>query len=243
MRRIASSCSAILLTLISVIPGSASARDSDVLRNMIPSLTVTGTASEILTPDRASLSLVLSAIAPSAPEAVAAAAAESQAVIAAAVSLGVPLTGIKTSSLQVGEPTKREPDASGKQIIVTLPGSRAEQILEITFPDPHLPSIVVPKLMESGAKKITSLHYYASNAEARGQKLQQRAVAAAVAQAKHIVAAAPVKLGRILRIESGYEGKGDLPARGRSLSGSFQLEPGMIPLDSSMIVVFELLPK
>ena len=199
------------------------------------SVTVNGSASLRLAPDRVSFSVGVETLAAGVSEAFKANSSKVNAVVAALKAKGVESTEIQTSNLEV---TSRDPE--GKK----LAGFRVTNMVTVTREDPSKVGELLQAAVRAGANEVGSLRFFVAEPgrlQSRGLDL---AFQAARAKAEALAGYAKKGLGEAVCISEtapwqASNTRTNLSALGY-VGGSPAVEVGTEELTFSVAVVFEL---
>ena len=191
---------------------------------------VTGRGEVHRVPDRVRLTLDVGATDANYAEAVSRAERAADAVCAALAPLGVPLKGASLHTEPVFEPQGRR-----------RTGYRAARRLKAELSaDPARLAAIAETLGRSGAEPSFSAEYFLSDERAARREAAALAVGEARERAEAIAAAAGVRLGRILRIESGARAFPAVRAMAMKACDLSDLAPEEIALDEDVTMLFDI---
>jgi len=212
----------------------------------VPHITVRAEAKSEERPDVAYLAFGVVNDAPSAEQAAADNAAPSKAVIDAAKAMGVEPKDIQSQSFSVSPVYVEERDAGTRQPTKPkIAGYRANHLFRLRLHDVDKAGLVLAKLLAKGANEAQSLSFGVTDETARMDALRVQAVAEARRRAEVYAGAASMKLGRLLALEPqpGPVAYADMAARSFEAKAAIPVEPGVIPLSTTVETTWELLPK
>jgi uncharacterized protein len=230
--------SALLLAAVTG-PTPAAAQDT-----MPRSLTVSGTGTADVTPDRATLILAVETQAQTAQEAARLNAQRMDAVIAAVRRAGVPQRQIRTANYRLHPEYRHEREREP-----TLVGYRAGNQLVITIDSLAIVGQVIDLAIGAGANRVDGLGFGLRDVESARQEALRRAVQNARATAETIAAAAGVALGEPWQIAVGggwAPPPTPMPMRAEmamdGLAAVTPVEPGQVSFSATVSVTYRLLP-
>ena len=227
-----------------LLTGSKARADFATLKDSVPHITTTGSASLEVVPDRAVLHLGVTNERPTADAAAQATANAATAVIADIKAHGVDARNVRTHfdlSAQFDETT----DANGRRTGRKLRGYLAVEGVEVRFDDVAKAGALARELVSKGANTFDGIDFTYSHAKEAMRDLNAAALRDAVSEAHSYTDAAGLKLGRILQIgtdPSEPDGQADLPSR-RAVPRStvaIPIEPGTRKLEKDVTVIFEI---
>lgn len=227
-----------------LLAGGAARADGATLKDSVPHITTTGTASLEVVPDRAVLHLGVSNERPTADAAAQATAETATAIIADIKAHGIDAKNIRTRfdlSAQFDETT----DANGRRAGQRLRGYLAVEGVEVRLDDVAKTGSLARELVSKGANSFDGIDFTYSRAKETMRELNAVALRDAVAEAHSYVDAAGLKLGRILQIgadPSEPDGQADLPSRRANprYTVAIPIEPGTRKLEKDVTVIFEI---
>lgn len=172
-----------------------------VVATEIPTIAVSGTGEETVTPDRARLMIGVQTTGATAAVAARANARLQQAVLDTLRALGIPSEQIGTSGYNVFpdqefDQQTRRPKIRGYNVQNTV-------VVELRRLDQVGPALDAS--LAKGANNIGGLQFYSSQAEAARRRALAKAVAAARADAEAMAAAAGGQLGAVLELSTGTD--------------------------------------
>lgn len=219
--------------------------DGAALKDTVPHIAATGSASLDVVPDRAALHLGVANERPTADAATKATAQAATTVIADIKAHGVDAKDIRTSfdlSAQFDETT----DAAGHRTDQKLRGYLAAEDIQVQLDDVAKAGALARELVSKGANLFDGIDFTYSRREQAMREFNAAALRDAVAEARSYTDAAGLKLGRILQIGAdpgdGEGGVADLPTRRRLPHAAvvIPIEPGTRTLVKSVTVIFEI---
>lgn len=224
---------------------AASAQAAPALKETVPAITVTGRATTEIVPDIAVLSLAVMTERPAAEAAAAQNAKATRALIDDLKSQGIAEKDIKTDSVTLMPVYDEQRDGSGRVTKRTLRGYQARNALTIRVHAIDKAGIIASRLIDKGANEFQGISFDSDQKEQAYDKLRGEAVKDALRQAKAYVAPLGLHLGRVLEISPIGEA---IPrpyfktaaALGRADMVSTPVQPGTLPLDVQVQVVWEL---
>lgn len=219
--------------------------DGAALKDTVPHIAATGSASLEVVPDRATLHLGVANERPTADAATEATAQGARTVIADIKAHGVDAKDIKTSfdlTAQFDDTT----DAAGRRTGQKLRGYLAVEDIQVRLDDVAKAGALARELVSKGANSFDGIDFTYSRSEQAMRDLNAAALRDAVAEARSYTDAAGLKLGRILQIGAdpgdAEGGAADLPTRRRLPHAGvvIPIEPGTQKLVKSVTVIFEI---
>lgn len=218
--------------------------DPVALKDSVPHISATGSASIEVVPDRAVLHLGAPNERPTADAAAEATAQAATTVIADIKAHGVDAKDIKTSfdlSAQFDETT----DAAGHRTGQKLRGYLAVEDIQVRLDDVAKAGGLARELVSKGANSFEGIDFTYSRSKQAMRDLNAAALRDAVAEARSYTDAAGLKLGRVLQIgadPSEPDNAADLPSRRRVPHAAviIPMEPGTRKLEKSVTVIFEI---
>lgn len=223
-------CLAVVAAL--ALSGGAAAADEHAA-----TITMSGTGSVNVVPDRASVSLGVVTVAPTAGDALAANSPAVARVIEMLKESGVPAEGIGTERFDVSPRYARQqnesPEITGYQVTNTV---RAEV--------PELDDLggILDRAIEAGATDVGNIQMSYGDSETALDEARALAVEDATRKAEIVARAAGVGLGEILSISEGG-GRGPAPravgARAMAME-AVPIEAGSAEISARVVIVWEL---
>ena len=244
---------ALVLSLMPFLAFPAGARaQAPTLRQSVPTLVTTGTASKDIVPDGARISLGVVVEGATSAEVVARNAQLSQKTLARARELGIAAADLSTRSVDVAPLVEEERDLEAKLVRSVPKGFRATTLLLIRLRDVRRAGDVARALMEAGANRFDAIEFTASAIEAARDDLRIQALAQAKDRAKRYAEALGLHLGRPVEVlpdmQEVADGEADLPrVSGRPGTAdvvpyAIPLEPGSITVTAKAQITWEILP-
>ena len=181
--------------------------------------------------------------APTAEQSAADNAAPSAAVVDAVKAMGVEPKDLQSQSFSVSPVYLEERDPAAHQPIKQkIAGYRANHLFRLRLRDVGL---VAAKILAKGANEAQALSFGVTDEAAKMDALRVQAVAEARRRAEVYAKAASMKLGRLLALDPqpGPPGYADMPMRSFEAKAVIPVEPGVIPLSTTVEATWELAPK
>ncbi len=219
------------------------------LKNSVPHITTSGTASADVIPDEALMSLGVMAERPTAQAASADMASAASDVIAEAKANGIDPKDIKTATVTLTMVYDDEHDASGRLTKHAMRGYQASETLSIRVRDVKKAGGLARSLVEKGANQFHSLSFDYAGEAVKRRELQADAMRDALAEAQSYTNAIGLRLGRVIQIgddPATIHSYADLPSRrapsfGKSVSSvPIPIEPGVETISATISVTWEL---
>jgi uncharacterized protein YggE len=220
------------------------------LKNSVPHITASGTASADVVPDEALISLGVMVERPTAQAASAEMATAASDVVAEAKASGIDPKDIKTASANLTMVYDDERDPSGRLTKHVMRGYQASEDLAIRVRDVKKAGGLARSLVEKGANLFHSISFDYSKEAVKRRELQADAMRDALAEAQSYTNAIGLKLGRVIQIgndPSTTANYADLPSRpmprvsGKSVSSvPIPVEPGVETISAAITVTWEL---
>jgi hypothetical protein len=215
------------------------------LKDVVPSITTTGTASAEVLPDIAVVSLGIMTERPKAADAARENAAASQALIAEIKAQGIDPRDIKTVSVSLTPVYDeiREDERGSRRV---LRGYLARNDLTVRLRQIDKAGAFVARWIERGANRVEAIAFDLEDKEARLETLRGEAVRDALRKAMSYVNGLGIKLGRVLSIapppshfprpQAAFQMARAVP----DASAGIALEPGVETLRAEVEVTWEL---
>lgn len=203
----------------------------------VHSITVSGTGTATVVPDRVSFTVGVFTNAPTVGEAYKTNSAKTQKVIKALEDLGVKQTEIQTSNFSIQ--TAYEVDGPRKQR-----GFNVTNSVTVTREDPKAASDLLNAAVEAGANEAGALSFFAADPRAARDRAIERAMDNARAQAEKLAATAGATLGKVTRITTVNENE-VTPYSKNAVAESITVtsaivESGVETISYSVTVTYEL---
>lgn len=194
-----------------------------------PFIEVSGTGSATVSPDIAYASFAVETRADSAGDAAASNATAMDAVIRALRGAGIEGLRVQTFGYTL-QPQYAYPTQQRNNRTRVIDGYTATNNVRVTVPDVNAVGRVIDTAIGSGANRVSSLSFEASDTEAARQEALTQAVRAARAQAEAIAAALDRPLGPAVEVRGGA-----VDNRPRPLSGAVMMraEAAPTPIEAS----------
>jgi uncharacterized protein len=228
-----------------VAANSAFAGETDA-RYSVPHITVRAEAKSEERPNVAYITFGVVNDAPTAEQAAADNATPSTAVIDAVKAMGVDPKDVQSQSFSVSPIYVEERDAGARQPTrQKVAGYRANHLFRLRLRDVDKAGFVVAKLLSKGANEAQGLSFGVTDEAAKMDALRVQAVAEARRRAEVYAGAASMKLGRLLALEPqpAPVAYADMPMRSFEAKAVIPVEPGAIPLSTTVEATWELAPK
>jgi len=200
------------------------------------SITVSGTGTATVVPDRVSFIVGVSTNAPTVDEAYKTNSEKTRKVIAALKALGVKATEIQTSNFSIQTEYQVDQHRKERGFIVT-------NSVTVTREDPKAASDLLDAAVEAGANEAGALSFFASDPRVARDRAIERAMANAKAQAEKLAATAGATLGRVTSITTVNEGGSGYSKNSVAESitvTSAIVESGVETISYSVTVTYEL---
>ena len=228
-----------------VVANGAFAGETDI-KHAVPHITVRAEAKSEERPNVAYLTFGVVNDAPTAEQAAADNAAPSTAAIDAVKAMGVDPKDIQSQSFSVSPVYLEERDPATRQPIKQkIAGFRANHLFRLRLRDVDRAGFVVAKILAKGGNEAQGLSFGVTDEAAKMDALRVQAVAEARRRAEVYAGAASLKLGRLLALEPqpGPVAYADMPMRSVEAKAVIPVEPGVIPLSTTVEATWELAPK
>lgn len=233
----------ILLALVLLMPGALLAQQpSDAERT----ITVTATGTVEREPEQAVVTLAVETLAPTADEASAQNAEQTEALIDALEALGISDDLIRTVGYGLHPEYDREarPESGEPRIV----GYRAVNRVRITIDPVTRTGAVIDAGIEAGANRVQGIAFQLRDPEAARIDALQEALDRARTEAEALAAAAAQRLGLLLAVSTG--GRPPVPvaydmemARATFQRSVTPIEPGTMEVSATVTVVYALEPQ
>jgi uncharacterized protein YggE len=217
------------------------------LRDVLPSITTTGTASVEVAPDIATILIGVVTERPKAADAARENAAAAQAVVAEIKAQGIDGKDIKTRSVALVPAYDETRDDDGRASRRVLRGYSARNDLGVRIRQIGKVGDLVARWIDKGANRIDAIEFDVEQKEARYEALRVEAVRDALRKAQSYVTGLGIRLGRVLSIAPPSIGPLAPPqavamARSQSQDGpvAVPVEPGVQTLRTEVQVTWEL---
>lgn len=231
--------------VIACIPAMASA-DPVTLKDMVPHITTTGSASADVVPDLADLKLGVRNERPTASEAAAVTAKAASDVIADVKAHGIDSKDIKTT-FDISAQYDVKTDGHGTITERTLRGYSADEGIIVRVRDVSKAGALARELIEKGVNAFEGIDFSYSKEKEKRRDLDAAAIRDALTEAKIYTDAIGLELGRVLQIgdETMAGGEADLPSRRMppGYSVAIPTEPGVQKLREAVTVIWEIVGK
>jgi uncharacterized protein len=217
------------------------------LKDSVPTITTSGTASAEAVPDIATISLGVETERPTAADAARETARAAQAIISEIKAQGVEAKDIKTLSVTLAPVYDEVRDSTGRITKRTLRGYIANNSLAVRIKDIQKAGALASQLIENGANNFYDIAFDYSQKEAKYDALRADAVRDAERKAVSYVSGLGLKLGRVIEIAT--EPRELLPVRMQAkalaspepqAAAAFPIEPGVETLRADVRVTWEL---
>jgi uncharacterized protein YggE len=193
-------------------------------------ISVTGTAQVLLTPDIAYISIGVHTEAPDAKDAVASNNTQSQAVIDAIKAQGVDSKDIRTSNFSIYQQTQTSPNGETQTITFV-----ADNTVYVTMRDLTKIGAILDASVAAGANSIYGITFDVQNKEAELASGRDQAMADAQAQADQLAKAAGATLGAVQTIT--YYNNSSAPIYYDVKSAPAALGGGGAPISSGQLSI------
>lgn len=237
---------ALLLAFSAATAGMARAQDIS-LRNAVPSIVTTGSASEEVVPNIATISLGVETEKPTAAEAASENARAVQAIIADVKAQGVDSRDVRSAEVSLAPVYDESRDANGRVTKRTLRGYLARNDLSVRVRQIAKAGALARAWIEKGANVVTSVEFDYDQKELKYDALRAEAARDALRKANSYVTSLGVKLGRVLEIAAPpYFSGGAAPAAPmmravqREAPIAIPIEPGVLTLRTEVQIAWEL---
>lgn len=239
------------ISLVALVGGVSAAYAQDYyprcpLKDVVPSLTVTGTATAEVAPSVATISLAVVTERPKATDATRDNALAAQAVVAEIKAQGTDPRDIRTSALSLTPVYEEERDQESGQSRRVFRGYAARNAVTVRLRQLDKAGALVARLIEAGANRVESVVFDYEQKEVRLEALRGEAVRDALRKATSYVSGLGIKLGRVLVIappprEARPPGPLAMAREApRDENAPIALEPGVQTLQASVEVTWEL---
>jgi len=246
---------ALALSLLPCLAFPAHAQDQAPpasLRQSVPTLVTTATASRDIVPDGGRLSLGIVVEGATSAEVVARNAELSQKVLAKAGALGIASADLATRAVDVAPLVEEERDLDAKLVRSVAKGWRATTLLRVRLRDVSRAGDIARALMDAGANRFDGIDFTASAIEAARDDLRVDALSLARGRAKRYTDALNLRLGRPIEIlpdvQELPDGEADLPqvvarpGTAQVVPYAIPLVPGSITVSAKVQITWEILP-
>lgn len=221
------------------------------LRQSVPHITTSGSASADVVPDEAIIQLGIMTESATAPVASAGTAKAATAVIAEIKAQGIPDRDIRTTSVNLTTLYDDDHDQAGRVTKHTLRGYQSSESLSILIRDVTKAGRLAQSLIDKGANEFGGISFYYSKEREKRRELQADAMRDALAEAQSYTGAIGLKLGRVIQIGVDPDGDNgsaaDMPSRrmpaslGKTISTvAIPIEPGVQTISASITVTWEI---
>jgi uncharacterized protein YggE len=218
------------------------------MKDSTPHITITGSASEEVAPDRATIALSVVSERPTAEEAAAENAKAAKAVVDEIRAQGVDAKDVRTTGVFLSPYSTEERDPRGGAAKRVQKGFRARNDLEVTLKAIDKAGRVAQRLIDKGANLIQDIRFDVSDSETRLEKLHIDAIKDALHRAELSVEAVGLRLGRVLEInpqpDEGDAQPDHFQARGglaeAKAADAIPIEPGVRKLTARATVTWAL---
>ncbi|MEW5911655.1 MAG: SIMPL domain-containing protein [Thermodesulfobacteriota bacterium] len=194
-----------------------------------PSVTVVGRAVQGFAPNQARLSLGVETLAPGAAQAAAANAAATAKVLAAVKKLLAPNERLETAGYYLAQRTRWNKERQQNEVV----GYQAVHRLQITLSDPKKVGALLDAGVAAGANQVSGPQWGLADENAARLKVQQAAVADALAQARALVQAAKVGLGPLIKMDA----SGRQPVRGGEVRMAKMAAAPATPMQAAQVMI------
>jgi uncharacterized protein len=234
------------LAACAIAAGSGAAANAQTTSSRrIPTLTVSGQASVVRAPDRATVSFRIETTNEQAAAATSANAAIANALTARLAPLNIPSSAISTSGYGLNyNPRPPKPDPASTQRY----GYTVERTIEVVVNNVDGAGAVVDAGVAAGVTNVNGITFSLRDRHAAVRDAQTAALADAVAQAHSLAAAAKVRLVRILAISpsGGSMPPGPLlrasPGLMMAAAVPTTIDPGNLTVTASVGLEYEIAP-
>lgn len=237
MRRFAAILLGVTASACTATAGPVGAQDTP--REPLRTIDVTGTATVLRAPDRATVHLAVETLAPTAREARAGNAATMTTVLDAVERLGIDPTAVRTVAVSLSPRYRRGPDVEEP----TITGYHAANRVEIGVGVDSVGQ-VVDAAIDAGANRVTGIQFELSDPEAAYHTALERATARARRDAETIAAALGETLGPVVRASTGSAPSPVSRARtmeaGRIENMPTPVSPGELEVRATVHITFRL---
>jgi uncharacterized protein YggE len=218
------------------------------LKDSTPHIAITGSASEEVAPDRATIALSVVTERATAEEAAAENAKAAKAVVDEILAQGVDVKDVRTVGVFLSPFSVEERDPRGGPTPRVRKGFRAKNDLEATIKSIDDTGRIAQKLVDKGANNIQRVTFDVSDAEARLEHLRVAAIKDALHRAELLVDAIGLRLGRVLEINPEPDGAEATPQPFQARSGlaeaktleAIPMQPGLRKLSARVTVSWAL---
>jgi uncharacterized protein len=217
------------------------------LKDSVPIITTTGTASAEVVPDIATISLGVETERPTAADAARETARAAQAIVSEIKAQGVEAKDIKTLSVTLAPVYDEVRDSTGRFTKRTLRGYIANNSLAVRIKDIQKAGALASQLIEKGANNFYDIAFDYSQKEAKYDALRTDAVRDAERKADSYASGLGLKLGRVIEIAT--EPREVVPVRMQAKAlaspepqsaAAIPIEPGVETLRADVRVTWEL---
>jgi uncharacterized protein len=218
------------------------------LKDNTPHITITGSASEEVAPDRATIALGVVSERPTAEEAAAENAKSAKAVVDEILAQGVDAKDVRTVGVFLSPFSVEERDPRGGPTLRVRKGFRARNDLDVTIRSIDGTGRIAQRLIDKGANNIQDVTFDLSDSEARLEHLRVEAIKDALHRAELLVDAIGLRLGRVLEINPLPDGADAAAQRFQTRSGlaeaktleAIPIQPGLRKLSARVTVSWAL---
>jgi uncharacterized protein YggE len=195
-------------------------------------MTVTGTATLRVPPDRVSFSVGVDTVAATASQAFKANAAKHKAVVAALKAKGVDAKEIQTSNLEISSR-----DQEGKK----LPGFRVSNVVTVTREDPSSVGDLLQAAVTAGANQASGLRFFVADPGGFQGRGLDMAFQAARRKAEMLATASKRSIGDVICVSEAAGGSRNVMENLASLGyAASSVQIGTEQVNFGVVVVFEL---
>lgn len=170
------------------------------LKEAVPAITTTGTASAEVVPDSAAIALGVETERPKAADAARDNARAAQAIVGEIKAQGIEARDIKTLAVTLAPVYDETRDPNGRLAKRTLRGYIARNSLSIRVKDIEKAGSLAQRLMDKGANSLDGISFEYSQKETKYDALRADAVRDALRKANSYVSGLGLRLGRVLEI-------------------------------------------
>jgi uncharacterized protein YggE len=226
----------------------ACAAAETLIKDSTPHITITGSASEEVAPDRATIALSVISERPTAADAAAENARVARAVVDEIRAEGVDAKDVRTVGIVLTPYSSEEREPRGGAAKRVQKGFRARNELEVIIDQIDKTGRIAQRLIDKGANNIQDITFDISDREARLERLRVEAIKDALHRAELYVEAIGLRLGRVLEIIPQPEGDETRPLRLQARAGlgeakdfeAIPIEPGLRKLSARVTVSWAL---
>ncbi|SFK52602.1 SIMPL domain-containing protein [Methylocapsa palsarum] len=218
--------------------------DECLLKNSVPSITTTGSASAEVEPNIATITLGAVTERPTASEAASENARAAQAIVAEIKAQGVEARDVRTLAVTLSPVYDETLDANGRLIKRKLRGYSARNDLSIRVRQMAKAGALARQLIDKGANSFGGVVFEYESREEKFDALRTAAVRDALRKATSYVNGLGLKLGRVLEISTPSPHAFAPAAMAKSVqsdpASAIPIEPGVETLQTDVQVSWEL---